>query len=291
LVEGYGPPDHSGIGAEPFAPQAVRQHNDLVVPLDELTRQEGTAVQHRGAEHLEELLGDARGVPHLGRAAGDGEVETVGLDRGGGGERARPRHEVDRVARGDILAPDSARQVALPDSDDALDARNRQFSEQQRVGQARHRGGGADANREHEERQHGERRRLDEHPDPVGHVVHEIRVHRELTANPGSIDDGAKRAPDHPDVAVPRRPRSPRPAVAQLRFPLHPPGVTVAGRDDARRDAHEEQADAEGERIARGAGHDREGLGFQPRAFGISRGMRYRARPVASTASPSAVSS
>ena len=76
--------------------------------------------------------------------------------------------------------------------------------------------------------------------------------------------------------------------MAQFPFPLVAPLLAIAARDDSRREPDQRQAQDEREWIA---AHDRDGLGLKPEARGTSRGMRYRARPAASSASPAPVNS
>ena len=159
------------IGAEAARPQAMAEHDDLFFAGFVLGGRERPAERRLHAEDVE-VAGRDAGARHALRGSLVREVEARILRGGELAERRRARAGVGEVAGRDAARPAL---IVLVDIDEPIGRGIRQRLQHDGVHRAEDRRGGADADREREQRDQRETRLRDEVPHGERDVLGELR--------------------------------------------------------------------------------------------------------------------
>ena len=123
-IETHGAADDRRVAAEVHRPERMTEDRDAGSAALVLLRQKRPAVQHRRAQHREELLANTRRGQIAGLAAGGVEVECKRLDHRRRLERAGALEPIDGVGRRHVQAAFARLAVVLPERHHSLRLRN-----------------------------------------------------------------------------------------------------------------------------------------------------------------------
>ena len=163
--------DGVGPHAEAARPEAAREDHYGRTRGSILFVRDASSGRHRHAEHVKEAAGDTHAGQLLGRRSAAREIERVVAVRRHAREHAAPRGEILIRRERDRRVAHVALRIRMRERHDAVRVAERQRPQQDGVDDAEDGGGGADADRDHRDRDDRKPRRLDQRSCCTPHLI------------------------------------------------------------------------------------------------------------------------